>query len=150
VIIRKMDISEIAKCTDGAREFFAESDTFRGEFNILTFTETWKNLYDLDIGCFFILVDNEGSVQGGIGGLLYPDYITGIMAATEMFWYVRKPYRGKYGLALMNKYEQWAKEKGCKKVRMVHLIDLMPEKLRHFYELKGYHEIEITYEKELE
>ncbi len=149
MIIRKMDISEIAKCTDGAREFFAESETFRGEFNILTFTETWKNLYDLDIGCVFILVDEEGNIQGGIGGLIAPDYITGIIEVTEMFWYVRKGFRGKHGILLINKFEQWAKEKGCKRIRMAHLTDVMPGKLKKFYEFSGYREIETLYAKEI-
>ncbi len=144
MIIRRMDISEIDKLTDGAKEFFKESSTFKGEFCPEIFMSTWEFLYKTDQGIIFVL-DNEGEIAGGIGGMAIPDCITGILSATEAFWYTRKEHRGQ-GLRLLTAYEAWAKERGCKKVRMVHLSDLMPDRLRRFYEKRGYREIETTYE----
>jgi GNAT superfamily N-acetyltransferase len=69
-----------------------------------------------------------------------------LSASTEIFWYVRKGYRGRYGIDLIEEYEQWAKQKGCKRIRMIHLVDLMPDKLKRFYERRGYKEIETVYE----
>jgi GNAT superfamily N-acetyltransferase len=143
-----MKLSEIDKLTEGAREFFSESDIFRGEFNIDYFKDFWFKAYDLGIGIIFILVDENDDVQGAIGGAATTDCITGILASTEAFWYVRKGYRGKFGIILLNKYEQWAKSLGCKKIRMAHLVDLMPAKLKQFYEKRGYRKIETIFEKE--
>ena len=144
MIIRNMDISEIDKLTEGAREFFSESEAFHGEFCPEIFKVTWEFIYESNQGVIIVLDDN-GEIAGAIGGMAVPDCITGILSATEMFWYTRKQHRGQ-GLRLLSAYEAWAKERGCKKVRMVHLYDLMPDKLRKLYEKRGYREIETTYE----
>jgi len=53
------------------------------------------------------------------------------------------------GMKLYRAYENWAREKGCNKIRMTYLCDLMPEGLKTLYEDLGYYPIEVNYQKEL-
>ena len=147
-MIRTLEISELDKLSDGVKQFFLESDMFRGNFNIEYFKMFWTAIYKSNVGIIFVLVDGKDEILGAIGGVISPDCITGILVSSEMFWYVVREYRGRGGLSLINRYEQWASEMGCKKMRMVHLSDLMPKKLKLFYEKRGYSEIETVYEKE--
>ena len=79
---------------------------------------------------------------------MFPDPNTGEMLATEFFWFVNPESRGS-GLKLLKVFEKWAKEKGCKKVIMVHLSDSMPEKIRNIYLRFGYKVAETHYIKEV-
>ena len=49
----------------------------------------------------------------------------------------------------LQRLEQWAKEKGCAEIRMGHLSDLNPEKVRRFYQRMGYRQVETNYAKRL-
>ena len=146
--IRQLDLSELDRLTEGAREFFSESSVFRGEFNPETFSVFWKDVYVADLGTIFVLVNDADEICAGIGCLAIPDFITGILASNEAFWYARKQFRGR-GFSLVPRYEQWALKRGCRKIRLVHLIDLMPDKLARVYRKRGYSPIETTWEKEV-
>uniref|UniRef100_A0A6H1ZL20 Putative acetyltransferase n=1 Tax=viral metagenome TaxID=1070528 RepID=A0A6H1ZL20_9ZZZZ len=122
---------------------FAGSSKFT-RFNPEIFVQTWENLFDMGIGVIFIFDDFKGM----LGAIKYPDPNSGEMTATEMFWWVDPEYRGK-GNRLLTEYEKWANENDCSRAIMVHLSDIMPEKLKAFYNRKGYIEMETHFVKEI-
>lgn len=95
---------------------------------------------------FFILKDLE--VRGAIGGIKARDLHNGELIAIETVWFVNPKFRGK-GIALLNKFEEWAKEEGCTKIAMIHLQDSMPDSLKSFYEKRGYKHVESHYVREV-
>uniref|UniRef100_A0A6M3IPD8 Putative acetyltransferase n=1 Tax=viral metagenome TaxID=1070528 RepID=A0A6M3IPD8_9ZZZZ len=97
----------------------------------------------------FILIE-DGNIHGGIGGLIGPDLHNGEKTAVETFWFVAPGFRGGLGAyELWRKFEEWAKEQGCKKVAMIHLSDSYPERLERIYKARGYKLLELHYVKEL-
>ena len=80
--------------------------------------------------------------------MLYPDLYSGDLIATEFFWFVRAEVRGQ-GLKLYYAFEAWARARHCAQIRMVHLLDLMPERLAKVYRRLGYEPAETHYVKEL-
>ena len=141
-MIREAKIDDIGKLSFLASEFMGETKFLKVDDDV--FFKTWENLINLGIGTIFIIDD----FHGALGAVAYPDPNNGEMMATEMFWIVAKEHRGK-GLLLLERYEQWAKEKGCTKAIMVHLKDSMPERLKALYGRSGYEEMETHYIKEL-
>ena len=95
----------------------------------------------------FALTDGE-TVVGMIGGMAYPEPYSGDLVAQEFFWYVRDGHRGG-GIRLYRAFEAWAREKQCLEIRMGHLSDSMPEKLKRVYVALGFREVETNYSKDL-
>jgi GNAT superfamily N-acetyltransferase len=58
------------------------------------------------------------------------------------------PVRGG-GVLLYRAFEAWAKTKKATELRMGYLVDLMPEKVAHFYERVGFERVEVGYSKRL-
>lgn len=141
-MIRQAKIDDLYSLLPLCKSFANESENIR--FKEDAWLKTWANLIENGIGTIFMLDDYSGF----IGGICYPDPNTGDMTATEMFWYVDKKQRGQ-GLKLLQKFEQWAQQKNCRSVIMVHLTDLMPKALERVYKRRGYKEIEMHYLKEL-
>ena len=90
----------------------------------------------------------DGKIVGGIAGLIFPDMNSGIQTAVECFWFVNPENRGK-GLILLDAFENWAKERHCKKVAIIHLEDSFAEVLKRLYLRRGYKLIESHYMKEI-
>lgn len=109
--------------------------------------ETYWPLIQSGVGAMLMLEDN-GILVGGLGCLKYPDLHSGELFAVETFWYVLPEHRGA-GLLLLEAYEKWARDNGCVKCAMIHMVDSMPEKLEVVYKRKGYSLIEKHYVKEL-
>jgi GNAT superfamily N-acetyltransferase len=109
---------------------------------------SWENFIDSGFGVIFTIA-NDDSIVGMLGGVAYPDINSGKKMATEFFWYVTPSARGK-GLKLFDSFEKWAINKGCSDIIMVHLQDVMPDKLRKLYKRKGYKAIETHYMKRLQ
>ena len=129
-----------------AREFSRESpvthkwDKEKTEQFILAAIENTNTI-------IFVLEENN-EIVGAIVGLLNEMYMSQILVATEMAWFVSKDYRGKKGsLMLMTTFEKWAKENGADYTCMgdIHGITTL-EKL---YTKKGYSKCETTYMKEV-
>ncbi len=144
--IREANVEDIDSLYACADEFFASS-TFLDNFKHSCFKDTWNMFLTNKMGVIFIL-EHLGEVSGAIGGIKYPDPNNGELNATELFWFVKKEKRGQ-GLLLLREFEKWAKDNHCKNIMMVHLIDLMPDKVKMVYEKFGYQPIEIHYRKEL-
>ena len=137
----------LGECAAGAAEFFEEGK-LPGRFDPEVFVETWRALLMTGRACL-LAIEREGVLDGGLGGILYPDPNDGVTVATEMFWYVRQGHRGQ-GLRLLRAFEQWSRGQGARRIIMVHLLTLQPEELRRLYRRLGYHDAEVHYLKELD
>ncbi len=138
------DLPKIERC---AEEFYAASAFLKG-FDLDRFCALWKSLLESGAGVIFSFDDTDGQWAGMLGGMAYPDIYSGAMTASEMFWFVREGHRGQ-GVKLYRAFEEWAREQGCKTIRMVHLADVMPERVARFYERAGFVVIETHYSKDL-
>tara|TARA_R110000868_G_scaffold187432_1_gene429951 strand:+ start:315 stop:776 length:462 start_codon:yes stop_codon:yes gene_type:complete len=119
-------------------------------FHVEHFCGFWGALIDAGYGSIFLL-EQEGVIQGLIGGLATPDPYHGGMVASEAFWWVLPEYRGGIGAGRLYKaFETWAVEQCAEEIRMVHLEASMPERLAKFYERNGYTLMETHYSKPLQ
>lgn len=119
-----------------------------GGFDVRVFRATWEKLISAKLGALWKLVEGD-TVIGGLGGTMFPCPNDGALVAHEMFWYVAPEHRGGMGGArLLKEFEGWAEKAGAKRVQMAHLIGLAPERMKEFYEKRGYRAVEITYMKE--
>jgi GNAT superfamily N-acetyltransferase len=144
--IREATVEDFPRMESCAREFFSQSRFLKG-FDPGVFASTWAGLLASGAGAIFLLED-ENEIHGALGGVAYPDPHTGDLLATEFFWFVSAGHRGQ-GLRLLKTFETWARAKGCRQIRMAHLVDLMPEKLEAVYKRLGYAPAEVLYVKEL-
>ena len=111
------------------------------------FLRTWYHLIETGLGLILVSVKNA-RFTGMIGGMRAPDPNTGELVATEFFWFVDPNHRGE-GIQLLDEFEAWAKDEGCKKIIMVYLLDSTPDKVRRVYERRGYKPVEVHYIKEI-
>lgn len=107
----------------------------------------WEGLISSGNGEIFILTQ-KNKIIGGIGFLFHPSLEDGVLCCTEAFWYVDEKFRGK-GLSLLLHLQKYAKQKGAKRMFMIHLSNSMPEQLKGLYTRLGYKEAETIYIKEL-
>ena len=131
----------------GAKEFYASSKFLRS-FEIDRFVEFWRPIIASELGVIFIAED-DGEIIGAIAGMAVPEPYSGDLVVSEFFWFVRPGHRGSAGLRLYEALEYWARQKGAKTMRMVHLMDSMPEKLARIYKRLGYEQVETLYSKDL-
>lgn len=145
-MIVQAQISDLPLLAAGAREFY-QSSAMLGEFHLDKFVHFWTNLLIAGSGVIFLLM-NDGKIHGAIGGVTHRSPYSDEQVAPELFWFVMKENRGG-GLQLYRRFEQWAREKGCQEIRMVHLADSMPEKVADFYCRVGFTKVETLYAKRL-
>ncbi len=134
------DLPKIQRC---AEEFYASSQFLKG-FDLSRFCDLWERLLADDSSVIFSFDDGAGQWAGMLGGMAYPDIYSGMMTAS----FVREGHRGQ-GVKLYRAFEQWARDRGCKAVRMVHLADVMPDRVARFYERAGFAVIETHFSKDL-
>ena len=145
--IRQATIEDLPLLEPCAKEFYASSENLH-DFEIGRFVGLWRTLISNGSGAVFILKDGD-EVTGAIAGLLHQDPYSAGTVAQEMYWFVRAAARGG-GVRLYRELERWAVSKGATELRMGYLVDLMPEKVAHFYERVGFRKIEVGYSKRLE
>jgi GNAT superfamily N-acetyltransferase len=146
-MIRLATIEDLPRLEACAREFYASSK-FLDRFDLARFVGAWELWITAGMGAVFLAEEN-GEVIGALGGMVYPEPYSGALIATEFFWFVRDGHRGGPGLRLYKAFEQWAREKGCAHIRMVHLMDSMPEKLTKVYARLGFEAAEVHYTKDI-
>jgi GNAT superfamily N-acetyltransferase len=144
--IRPATINDLPTLEPIAREFYACSKFLEG-FDIDHFCSVWTQLFDSGLGVIFLALKDD-EIVGALGGVAYPEIYTGEMVASEFFWFIRAEHRGG-GLKLYRAFEQWAKDMKCGRIRMVHLLDSMPEKLQTTYLRLGFAAAEVHYTKEI-
>jgi hypothetical protein len=101
-------------------------------------------------GQLFLLTDDEGNMQGGLGCIKGPTPHNGKIVAVELFWYTSPENRNTFGAyELLKAYEQWAKDNDCHSCALIHLADSQPERLEKLYLSLGYKLLEKHYIKEV-
>ena len=146
ISIAKAMVGDLPKLEKMGHEFYEEGN-IPTKFVPEVFIRNWTKFLENELGVIYTL-HSEGNVVGAIGGVRFNDVNSDELIATEFFWFVKQGYRG-YGMQLLQKFEDWAKEHGVTKIIMVHLHDLMPDKLRRIYKRYGYKEVETHYIKEV-
>jgi hypothetical protein len=126
---------------------FTEEGKLPAKVVPLTWCRSWANL--LASGAGVVLVSEQnGEVTGAIAGLLYHDLNDGAPVLAEAFWFVKPEKRGS-GMKLLFALENLARERGCARMHMVHLLSINADSLSKTYERIGYKPTEIHYVKEL-
>ena len=144
-MIRRAGVEDIFEVAVMAKNFESHTEFVfvDPEYTTKKYTELMNN----GSGIMFV-IEKDGKIVGGIGGLIGPDLHSPRMIAVETFWFVLPEYRGK-GFKLLNEFEKWADEKKADAVAMVHLVDCHPDILEKIYKRKGYQLIENHYLKVL-
>lgn len=145
-MIRDATVNDIPALLDMGMRFHAGSAYAKLiEPSRLAVQATLKSLIELPIGCV-IVDERDGALVGAILGVLVPHFITGQQIATELSWWVDPEHRGA-GLRLMERLEEWARDRGAKFITMVE----PPENPRvgQLYERHGYMLLEKSYMKAL-
>jgi hypothetical protein len=145
--IKPMCRFSLRKLAPGAQEFYASSKVLR-KFDIEKFVNFWRAIMESEQGIIFVAMEDQ-DIIGAIAGMAYPEPYSGELVVQEFFWFVRPGHRGSAGLRLYNALEYWARQKEAKALRMVHLMDSMPEKLSRIYKRLGYEPLEMQYTKDL-
>jgi hypothetical protein len=127
--------------------FFAEASV-PGEFNEDSFVTAWVNLMDSGIGAIHV-VRREGRITAAIGGVCIVDFNTGDPVAMEMFWFADQSERSIENLRLLQRFEEWGRSCGAKRACMVHLKSINADRLKRFYERRGYTPLETYYWRNL-
>ena len=66
---------------------------------------------------FVRVIEEDGRVVGVFSGLLTPTWFGNDSIAIDLSWYVKPEYRDWQGVALVEQFIEWAKERGAKQVR---------------------------------
>lgn len=104
-------------------------------------TATW--LIDGDEGTVFVS-ERDGALTGMIGICVYPHPISGLLTATEMFWWVEPAHRG-HGLRLLTIATTWAKAAGAVEIQMI----APTPAVGRLYTRLGYTQFETAYARTL-
>ena len=146
-VIRTATVEDLEAASAVVAQFSADIGR---SFDPAYFVKFWTAMLTEGFGVVFLL-EQEGVIQGAIGGLAMDDPYNGEMVASEMFWYVAEGHRGGIGSGRLYKaFETWAVEQCCSEIRMVHLEVSMPERLEKFYMRIGYSLMEKHYSKPLQ
>jgi GNAT superfamily N-acetyltransferase len=148
-MIRQLPPTALSLTRDIAFSFFEESQ-LPGELNFDYWIGRWQSLIiELDMGVIFVY-ESEGKIKGILGGIAARCSMTGDLEAIEAFWYVYPEVRGKpASIKLLKAFEDWAKERGAARVKMMHLSILNPISMREIYLRMGYSPLESAYSKNL-
>lgn len=147
-MLRQVELHEIPLFTAMGEEFYLEAGA-PGKFNPEHFTNFWATAINQEFGVIHGLFNEEGKPFGALGAVLLPDTHTGDLVANELFWFVTKPARGMIGLSLLDRFEDWAREQGAKRINMVHLNDKMGTLLERLYTSRDYIKFEVHYIREI-
>lgn len=144
-MIRRATVADLPALEPLACEFYASSAILK-RFDMARFVNLWTQLLAGPAAIF--VAEQNGVIVGALGGVMYPDTYSDEMIATEFFWFVLQAHRGD-GMRLYKAFEQWGKDSGAKQLRMVHLADSEPDRLRMLYGRLGYTPAEMHYMKEV-
>lgn len=144
--IRMAGVPDLGAMHAGALKFYSSS-RFLENFDIDRFTAVWTQLLQSGTGVIF-LIEEGGEIHGAIGGIVHQDLYGDTLVAEEFFWFVKPEFRGG-GVRLYIAFEKWARECGASSIQMVHLADVMPDKVAAFYRRMGFIPVETRYSKGL-
>lgn len=144
--IRLLQPNEVPNLVPLGELFFAEARQ-GGKWNPQHFVVSWTR--GIQSGLFYCVVLEEGDrLIGAFGGVVSACTNTGDLIAAETFYYALPEARGK-ALGLFSAFEEEARRRGVKRIWMIHLEHLNPERMARWYERKGYSLKERLYMKDL-
>jgi len=86
-----------------------------------------------------LICEEAGEIIGFACGIIGPLLAnSGVLAGTEVAYWISPDYRGRQGITLLRELEKSAKEKGVKYWAMVAMQSSMPEKVGGLYRKMGY------------
>jgi len=139
------DLGQLGPTADGFLDALGRK--YLDGFSLDNFVKMWTGFIQSGEGVIYLLVAGK-AILGAIGGFRHTEQYCDYPVAQEFFWFVDEDCRGR-GVMLYRALEKWAKAKGCRHLRMVYMVDSMPDKVRHFYERAGFSPMEVVYTKEL-
>lgn len=142
--IRQATPDDLALLHEGAKEFYASSVGLLDDFHIERFVESWTGFIQGGNGVIFV-AQEDGRIDAAIGGILFQNPNGYHIHATELFWFARKEARGTVGVRIFQKFEDWAKARGAKRIHMAELTDSMNGRVGEFYVRRGYRLVERGY-----
>lgn len=139
--LRQLTANEIPLMYEGGKTFLEEAK-FPAPFNPDAFRRQCAELLEWKLGEVWAAFEGE-TILGAIGFAYSKCPFTGDATALEQFWFVIPAYRkSSVGLQLWEKFEERARDKGAKRIAMVHLASL---DLQGLYEARGYKLVEQTF-----
>lgn len=141
MIVRDAEIDDFDALQEMGAEFVKAAG--QPEVNPETLLATLSALKESGI----LKVAESGSVVGVAGALVFPHYWNANeLVAQELFWWVDESHRGtSAGIRLLNALEAAAKERGAKKIMMLCLEAINPDKVERLYRKMGYEPQERTF-----
>ncbi len=117
----------------------------RDTFDMDGFVRTWQSVLEDGAGRVMV-VRSGGDVVAGFAGVVAPDFMTGALTGTEMFFVVHPAWRGRgLGMTLFEDFESWAVGEGAEFIKTSWRHATMPEYIRDSYARRGYVPSETTY-----
>lgn len=144
--IRALRPNEAHLLLPGAREFFAAGNLM-GKLNEASFVHGVRNLVTAGTG--LVYAAGAEVVEGAIGVAIYPDFSTGDIVASELFWYVLNGNRGTLGVRLLKLMEGQLRLRGVSRLMMMHLETGQSAAFGNLYGRLGYCQKEHIYAKVL-
>lgn len=93
-----------------------------------------------------LVAEENGTLVGLLGFVIFPHYFSGESTAGELMWYVEPEYRRSFtALALLRKAESMARGAGAKRMQFTAPTTAVGDA----YKALGYKAIEVSYQKEL-
>jgi GNAT superfamily N-acetyltransferase len=130
------------------REMHSESSFSKLQFNPRRVLETFNHYLDDDNKAAFIARKGETPV-GFYAGYVTKYYFSDETVASDIGWFVRKPFRGtRVGLRLLDVFEEWAEKKGASETRIGFSTNINPEAFDRLMKKRGYDAIGRNYRLE--
>lgn len=99
-------------------------------------TKRYVDMIENDIAVVLVL-EEEGELIGSLGFIIGEDLHNGDKYTVETFWFTSPKRRG-FGTMLVDVFEKYSMTIGAKKAAMIHMADSYPDRLRKYYENRGY------------
>lgn len=143
------DLLRMYRAKEIGPRFFEECKV-PGTFQFSIWYNSWKNLLKANYGVMWKLEVSD-NIVGALGGIVAPDLNDGELTGTEMFWYVLPEFKSTIGtIRLLETFEKWARDIGCKRIHISHLLLPNSEKFDNFIEKRGFKMVEVLYVKTLQ
>ena len=98
----------------------------------------------------WFVAEDDGEYIGMIGGFISEFYFSDEKCASDFLLYISEEKRGgKAAVKLLNAFEEWAKARGVKEIRVGTSNGVNPEEVKKFYEWRKYDFIGYLLRKEL-
>ena len=140
-----MDDSELIKLGEA---FSAEAKV--GKFDVDAFKKSMEIPLLRGSAGLWIAENDDSELIGILGGMRTPLFFNTSVVAIEMFWYVHPQHRGgTVGFRLLEEFERWARGSGVDAIHLAYIEGVHDEKMKGFYERRGYTKLETIYRKQL-